>query len=131
MYNLDKMSDKFIQRLATDAEKLTIIYTPRGKRLHRPITRQQFDKMFDCIRELHKNGIIHRDISTGHFLSTKSSLDDTEKIFLIDFGSASSNEKEKETNSFGKVFYREYRVRYLGTVLYASNEILNGLMKKM
>lgn len=127
------MSDKFIKRLATNAEKLTIIYTPRGQRLHRPITREQFDKMFDCIRELRKNGIIHRDISTGHFLSTKSSLDDTdtEKIFLIDFGSASSNEKVKETNSFGEVFYREYRVRYLGTVLYAANEILKGLMMNM
>lgn len=88
MYNLDNLSDKFVKRVASNDNSYVIIYN-RGEKLQRPITRQQFDQMFDCIRELRNIGIIHRDITPDHFLSAKaSSSDDTGKIFLVSFSSA-------------------------------------------
>lgn len=88
MYNLDNLSDKFVKRVAANRNKRVIIYN-RGEKLQRPITRKQFDQMFDCIRELRNIGIIHRNINPDHFLSTKASAsDDTEKIFLDSFSSA-------------------------------------------
>jgi hypothetical protein len=96
MYELDNLSDKFVKRVAANRNKRVIIYN-RGEKLQRPITRKQFDQMFDCIRELRNIGIIHRDITPDHFLSAKaSSSDETEKIFLVSFSSAIYNQNESD-----------------------------------
>ena len=93
MYELDNLSDKLVKRVAANHNKRVIIYN-RGEKLQYPITREQFEQMFDCMRELRNIGIINRDIIPDHFLSTKASSDGTEKIFLVGFSSANYIEIE-------------------------------------
>ena len=126
MYELDNLSDKFIKRVAANRNKYVIIYN-RGEKLQYPITREQFDQMFDCMRELRNIGIIHRDITPGHFLSAKAS-DGSEKVFLVGFSSAVFNEKGDKWNA-SNIESSSNQVIYDGLILCASTEILDCLLK--
>lgn len=133
MYELEDLSEKsqkskFIQRVAANPKNLTIIYTPRGQKLERPITQQQFKEMFDCVRELVNCCIIHRDLSPNHFLCTK-----TNEIFLIDFGSAKfikggnlNSSNQEPSDSVVTTRNQNYR----GSVRFAAKEILECLVYK-
>lgn len=118
MYKRDYLSDKFIQRVAANVKNYAIIYTPRGKQLQRPITQHQFEMMFNCVLELKRLSIIHRDLTPYHFLTTTSSSDEP-IIFLIDFGSAIFRENIQESD-----------INYRGSVRFAATEILQYLKDK-
>lgn len=138
MYDCDSLSKKFNQRVAANTNNFTIIYTPRGYQLQRPFTRQQIELVFDCMRELIKYGIIHRDITPNHLLSIKSSSGEIEQIFLIDFGSATFVEMDSEFNNSSLAESSDddegHTIQvadtYRGSIRFAATKILKQLLHK-
>lgn len=128
MYELDNLSDKLVKRVAANRNKRVIIYN-RGEKLQRPITRKQFEQMFDCMRELRNIGIINHDIMPDHFLSTKDSSDGTEKIFLVGFSSAIYIENEPYIKFSDAA--NQARLNKSGSTLTLPTEILNILFEIM
>lgn len=126
-------SSQFIQRVAANAKKFTIIYTPRGHKIPFPITQQNFDKMFGCLRELASKAIIHRDLTPNHFLCTKNEKsDEIEKIILIDFGSAvfiKDGKLNKSTLESSDATDEHHK--YRGSVRFAAKDILEHLIKRI
>ena len=85
--------------------------------------------MFHCVEELHKLGIIHRDINPQHFMKQLN----TNQIVLIDFGTAIflpelpeskiaklNTSDLNETNFCGK---------FRGSIEFAALEILHSIVK--
>lgn len=126
MYKVDNLSDKFVHRVAANESKFTIIYTPMGENLPFPITRQTFDKMFSCVRNLVDLCIIHRDLTPYHFMCKKDSANNIEKVFLIDFGSSVFIPVGQSLNT-SRLEKQHYR--YRGSLRFAASQILIELLK--
>lgn len=133
MYKLGILPKNFIQRVAANDQQLAIVYTPRGIPLkNQSITKEQFEKMFKCLRSLFENGIIHRDLTPHHFLIENSSSGN-ENIFLIDFGSAILIDKTLNNSNLEDELessHPAYRINYQGSIRFAANEILKCLYEK-
>lgn len=85
------------------------------------------------MRELYNEGIIHRDITPSHFLTTKATAGNVEKIFIIDFGSAAfveNNLYDSDTENYRSPYSAYLFESYRGSVLFAATVILRNLMKR-
>lgn len=101
-----------IKAVHFDDTNQSIVFTPLGRPLKKEtkLTRKHIEEMFKCLRDLHKNDIIHRELSFKHFYLTNDE-DFNEYMFLIDFGSA--------------IFEKDGEEFYSGNIQFAANEIID------
>ena len=107
-------------------EKMAIVLSPLGRQLKREkLTKNRVKSIFSCVRDLQKNGIIHRDIRPSHFyISRENSAQ--EYVFLIDLGSAyfmDEDQKKRQLNNSDLI--PDDIITYAGSIQFAANEILD------
>lgn len=112
-YYSKNWSDRFVQPVAVEEKELAIVYSRTGERL-KDLTKSDTMQVLECVKELQKFNIIHRDLSIVHFLKCPK----TKKVFLIDFGTAVITKS---------VDWLMYIVCYEGSVEFASMDILKHL----
>lgn len=108
-------------------DRLAIVLEPFGRQLSKEnLTSRRVEQMFDCVQEIHQNGIIHRDLSPAHFYI--SGTGDDERVFVIDVGSCFILEKEKQSQCNQSDFEGRDVINYVGSTQFAANEIVDQIV---
>ena len=118
-------SPRFIKLVFVNEVAKALVYHPAGKPIQkRLLTSDIIAQMLDCVKELHVNGIIHRDLSPNHFLQHN------DQIFLIDFGCAifTKNINDEDLNKSDNEDDKNYN-NYKGSIQFAALDILTHLNK--
>ncbi len=81
------ISDKkhFLVMKLINGVSLSRYRTENGKKISLNLILQILPNILITLDQMHERGIIHRDISPGNFM-----MDDEKRVFLIDFGTATS-----------------------------------------
>lgn len=103
-----------------------IVFEPIGRPLkNEKLTTTRIRQMFQCVKELHSKGVIHRDLSPSHFYIANDK-NGQEYVFVIDLGSAILMDEDnlnKELNSSN--MEEQNADSYEGSIQYAAKDILN------
>lgn len=97
------------------------MYTPRGEKLERGLTKEEVLSLLDCIKVLRENNIIHRDLGPNNLIKSNG------KIVLIDFGTAIFFNFNGKNDSICHD-KKEIRRSYQGSVEFAAAHILEHLV---
>jgi serine/threonine protein kinase len=101
---------------------MTIVYSPRCKPLVQ-FTKKDLFGMYECLKELLKVGVIHRDLSYNHFMKSM----DNDEIVLIDFGCALIMPQPNLTLNHSNLGDDNTFYTYQGSIEFAALEVLEHL----
>lgn len=125
-------SKHIVKPVLFQENRLAIVLEPLGRPVRsEKLTNERIKQMFTCVQELHKNGVIHRDLSPAHFyIHTEKNLE--EFVFVIDLGSAIFMEEENRKKALHESDIKADpdAKNYAGSVQFAADDILDVILKK-
>lgn len=122
------LTDRFLQRVAADENQNIIIYSPFCTKLDYLLTKSDVVQMLECLAELVRLGIVHRDLSPAHFMRAKNADGTDGRIVLIDFGAAVFVEPQDAPLNISTLQEENWHKKtYRGSLEFAADEILQFL----
>ena len=121
----DEPRRQIIEAVGFFDNHLAIVMKPSGVLLKKEkLTVKRVQMMFECVRQLHSYGLIHRDLSPAHFYLIKEFNGD-EFVFVIDIGCGIFIDEKQRKRVFDDPKLPKIDTnQYAGSVQYAANDIL-------
>lgn len=112
----------------------TIAFKPYGHSLiKKKLTRNHILQMFECVKQLHDNHLVHRDLSPSHFYmegEENEPEDKNKNVFVIDLGSSIFIEEDERGNLSKSKISQLDITNYEGSIQFAAKAILDAITRK-